>query len=71
MHYTTHQRNKVHESQATVTLNLNVIHLPTLQDEGTFNDKLAEMYDWGRMHGWDPVVLVNGRPSPAGSTAQQ
>jgi hypothetical protein len=25
--------------------------------EGTFDEKLAEMYRWGNEHGWEPVVL--------------
>lgn len=24
--------------------------------DGTFESKLQEMYDWGKVHGWEPVV---------------
>ncbi|GAX75051.1 hypothetical protein CEUSTIGMA_g2495.t1 [Chlamydomonas eustigma] len=34
-----------------------------LQREGTFEQKLAEMYRWGNHHGWEPVSLgVDGQP---------
>ena len=36
--------------------------------EGTFDDKLAEMYRWGNQHGWEPVTLgKDGRPVVPGS----
>eukprot|EP00887_Chlorella_sp_A99_P005338 scaffold1.g5338.t1 len=36
--------------------------------EGTFEAKLQEMYDWGKVHSWEPVVWVDGRPQVAPTT---
>ena len=33
--------------------------------EGTFEAKLAELYDWGKRFGWEPVVWVDGQPHVA------
>lgn len=33
--------------------------------EGGFESKLQEMYDWGKMHGWEPVEWRDGKPHPA------
>lgn len=27
------------------------------------------MYRWGKNHGWEPVVWVNGEPQPANTAA--
>jgi hypothetical protein len=27
------------------------------------------MYGWGKQHGWEPVVWVNGAPTPAAAAA--
>lgn len=40
---------------------------PTIQAEGRLEEKLHEMYRWGKQYGWDPVVYVNGVPQPAAS----
>lgn len=34
------------------------------QEEGTLEDKLHEMYRWGKQYGWEPVVHVDGVPQP-------
>ena len=34
--------------------------------EGTFDEKLAELYRWGNQHGWEPVVMdKDGKPMVA------
>jgi hypothetical protein len=37
------------------------------QAEGKLEEKLHEMYRWGKTHGWEPVVWVDGEPQPAAS----
>jgi hypothetical protein len=39
------------------------------QAEGKLEEKLHEMYRWGKMHGWEPVVWVDGEPQPAVTAA--
>lgn len=40
-----------------------------LVQEGTFDDKLAEMYRWGNQHGWEPVTMgSDGKPIVPGSS---
>lgn len=39
------------------------------QAEGRLEEKLHEMYRWGKMHGWEPVVWVDGEPQPAAAVA--
>jgi hypothetical protein len=40
-----------------------------LQAEGKLEEKLHEMYRWGKAHGWEPVVWVDGQPQPAAAMA--
>jgi PAB-dependent poly(A)-specific ribonuclease subunit 2 len=36
-----------------------------LQADGSFDTKLAEMYNWGKQYGWEPVTHdKEGRPIP-------
>jgi len=36
-----------------------------LVEEGTFQEKLEELYNWGKQYGWEPVVLgKDGKPVP-------
>lgn len=39
------------------------------QAEGKLEEKLHEMYRWGKTHGWEPVVWVDGEPQPAAAAA--
>ena len=33
--------------------------------DGTFDEKLSEMYRWGNQYGWEPVVMgSDGKPKP-------
>jgi PAB-dependent poly(A)-specific ribonuclease subunit 2 len=33
--------------------------------DGTFDNKLTEVYQWGQAYGWEPVTLdAQGRPVP-------
>lgn len=47
------------------------LYVTHLQAEGKLEEKLHEMYRWGKIHGWEPVVWVNGEPQPAAAAAQQ
>jgi hypothetical protein len=49
-----------------------VLHVAVLlcqQAEGKLEEKLHEIYRWGKMHGWEPVVWVDGVPQPAAAAA--
>lgn len=35
-----------------------------VQSEGKLEEKLHEMYRWGKTYGWEPVVHVDGVPQP-------
>ena len=39
------------------------------QAEGKLEEKLHEMYRWGKTNGWEPVVWVDGEPQPAAAVA--
>ena len=39
--------------------------------EGEFEAKLQEVYEWGKVHGWEPVVWRDGKPHPAAALGPQ
>lgn len=51
----------VHDSieDARAALALHEVYLK-LASQGKVESTLKELYEWGKMHGWEPVVWVNG-----------